>query len=189
MLPGPDENGEAGLDNALPWVKIKRAPYVPAGDLKGLVHPLAVRHQLREKQNKDLQDLEVTIAELKRLLERRAISLNESERRHEREALAARLKLRTAHGDKGSEVAAADGDQPVLDANASGQGDAARKNARGLVSAATAAKATEGRKDLLLIEAAHILSDEVGMLAPKLAAKRSRSKVPGYAQIAGSDGS
>jgi len=39
--------GESSYNNALPWVSIKPATYVPAGDLKELVAPLQKRHEAR----------------------------------------------------------------------------------------------------------------------------------------------
>ena len=39
--------GESSYDNALPWVAIKPAPYVPTGDLKEIVPLLDKKHEAR----------------------------------------------------------------------------------------------------------------------------------------------
>jgi carboxyl-terminal processing protease len=47
--------GESSYDNALPWVQIKPATYLPSGDLKELVAPLQKRHEVRVAKDKDFQ--------------------------------------------------------------------------------------------------------------------------------------
>ncbi|HEX7954053.1 MAG TPA: carboxy terminal-processing peptidase, partial [Burkholderiales bacterium] len=41
--------GESSFDNALPWMQIKAADYVPEGDLKGLLPLLSTMHEARVK--------------------------------------------------------------------------------------------------------------------------------------------
>jgi carboxyl-terminal processing protease len=171
FLPGisdPEDYGEASFANALPWVKIKPAAYSPTGDLKGLLRPLAIRHQIRVKKNKEFQNLQENLAELKRLSEKNIISLNENERRHERDALASRLKLREARVAPEEDGAQA--------------GELADKKAKA--------------RDILLTEAVNILSDEVGLLSPRIelaasakpASRRPRGKTKGLGPIADSGG-
>ncbi|MDB5920622.1 MAG: tail-specific protease, partial [Massilia sp.] len=59
--------GESSYDNALPWVSIKPATYIPAGDLKELVAPLQKRHDARIAKDKEFQDLREDIAEVMKL--------------------------------------------------------------------------------------------------------------------------
>ncbi len=134
----PGDYGEASFANALPWTKIKPAAYSRAGDFRALLGPLTLRHENRVRKNKDFQNLQENLAELKRLLDKNVISLNETERRHERDALASRLKVRQARTATANEGAP--------------DGEAAGKKA----------------KDILLAEAVHILSDEVGLLGPRI---------------------
>ncbi|MFZ3287739.1 MAG: carboxy terminal-processing peptidase, partial [Telluria sp.] len=89
-----DSFGESSFDNALPWVSIKPAVFVPSGDLKELVAPLQKRHEARIAKDKDFQYLQEDIAEVRKLRKENAISLNETVRRKERDAQDARAKLR-----------------------------------------------------------------------------------------------
>src|SRR3954462_10710483 len=57
--------GESTFDNALPWVQIKSADYVPVGNLKGLLPILSARYEARVKKDRDFQDLQVDIGEFK----------------------------------------------------------------------------------------------------------------------------
>jgi carboxyl-terminal processing protease len=116
-LPSSADHGEAGFANALPWVKIKPAAYSPAGDAQARVRPLALRHQMRVKQSKDFRKLQENLAELKRMIDKTVVSLNETERRHERDALASRLKSRAAHtarDEDGAPVGAATDSKDIL---------------------------------------------------------------------------
>jgi carboxyl-terminal processing protease len=59
--------GESSYDNALPWVQIKPATYLPSGDLKELVNPLQKRHEVRVAKDKEFRDIEQDIAEALKL--------------------------------------------------------------------------------------------------------------------------
>src|SRR5262245_1268512 len=91
--------GESSFDNALPWTQIQAADYAPAGDLKGLIPILSTMHQARTKKDKDFQYLQEDIAELRVQRAKNLISLNENERRKERDAQEARLRLRESRSD------------------------------------------------------------------------------------------
>jgi carboxyl-terminal processing protease len=176
--------GESSFDNALPWVAIKPATYVPAGDLKELVAPLQKRHEARIAKDKDIRDLQEDIAEVMKLRKDNLISLNEAVRRKERDAQEARSKLREARlaGGKASvedEPAAGPGTKeargkvpaptrPAKSVVASKpsrhQDDGLQADERNLAAELAAEKAARDAKDVLLQEAVHILADEVGML-------------------------
>jgi carboxyl-terminal processing protease len=176
--------GESSFDNALPWVAIKPATYVPAGDLKELVAPLQKRHEARIAKDKDIRDLQEDIAEVMKLRKGNLISLNEAVRRKERDAQEARSKLREARlaGGKASvedEPAAGPGakeargkvpapTRPAKSVVASKpsrhQDDGLQADERNLAAELAAEKAARDAKDVLLQEAVHILADEVGML-------------------------
>jgi carboxyl-terminal processing protease len=180
---GDIENfGESSYDNALPWVAIKPANYVAAGDLKELVSPLQKRHDQRVAKDKDFQYLEEDIAEVTKVRKENAISLNEAVRRKERDAQEARAKLREARladgkGGNADEPAAGPGSKEarskvplptrktktVLAARMS-EDDGLQADERNLATELAAEKAAKNAKDVLLQEAAHILADEVGML-------------------------
>jgi carboxyl-terminal processing protease len=175
--------GESSYDNALPWVQIKPATYLPSGDLKELVGPLQKRHDARVAKDKEFQDIEQDIAEVLKLRKDNVISLNEAARRKERETQEAKARLREAR------LAANLGkvDEPVAGPGSKEQRDKApnptapKKNSvalkgaaraddglqgdeRSLAAEIAAEKAAKDAKDVYLQEAAHILADEAGML-------------------------
>ncbi len=180
---GDIENfGESSYENALPWVSIKPANYVPAGELKEVVAPLQKRHDARVAKDKDFQYLEEDIAEVTRLRKENAISLNEAVRRKERDTQEARAKLREA---RLASVKAGMPDEPVAGlagkearskvptpskpgkpavAKLPTEDDGLQADERNLTSELAAEKAAKNAKDVLLQESAHILADEVGML-------------------------
>jgi carboxyl-terminal processing protease len=179
----PESFGESSFDNALPWVSIKPANYVPSGDLKELIAPLQKRHEARIAKDKDFQDLREDIAEVMKLRKENAISLNEAVRRKERDAQDARAKMREARlaGGKGGsadEPAAAPGGKEarskvpeptrpakaVVAARNTQRDDGLQADERALSAEIAAEKAAKDAKDVLLQEAAHILADEAGML-------------------------
>ncbi len=176
--------GESSYDNALPWVAIKPATYVPAGDLKELFAPLQKRHEVRIAKDKDFQYLQEDLAQLRKLRKENAISLNEAVRRKERDAEEARAKLREARlvasqADEPDAATATDskearskvpaptkpGKPAVVAIKGSTQtDDGLQADERNLAAELAAEKAAKNAKDVLLQEAAHVLADEVGML-------------------------
>jgi carboxyl-terminal processing protease len=179
-----DNFGESSFDNALPWVSIKPANFLPAGDLKELVAPLQQRHEARIAKDKDFQELREDIAEVMKLRKENTISLNETVRRKERDAQDAKAKMREARlaGAKGAssdEPAAAPGGKEarskvpaptrpakavVAARNTPPRDDGLQADERDLAAEIAAEKAAKDAKDVLLQEAAHILADEAAML-------------------------
>jgi len=184
VLSDADNFGESSFGNALPWVSIKPATYVPLGNLKELVEPLQKRHEARIAKDKDFIDLREDIAEVMRIRKENAISLNEAVRRKERDAQDARAKAREARlaGGKDTnadEPAAAPGGKEarskvpvptkpvktvVASRNSPQQDDGLQADERAVSAGLAAEKAAKDAKDVLLQEAAHILADEAGML-------------------------
>ena len=180
----PESFGESSFDNALPWVSIKPATFLPSGDLKELITPLQQRHEARIAKDKDFQDLREDIAEVIKLRKENAISLNEAVRRKERDAQDARAKMREARlaGAKATtpdEPAAAPGGKEarskvptptrpekavVAARNTPLRDDGLQADERALSAELAAEKAAKDAKDVLLQEAAHILADEASML-------------------------
>lgn len=182
-LPVTSDNenfGESSYDNALPWVSIKPANYVPAGDLKELFAPLQKRHEARIAKDKDFQYLREDIAEMRKLRKENAISLNEAVRRKERDSQDARSKLREARlvaQVSSDDAATPEGKEarskaPIPTKPTKGiglkgstrQDDGLQADERNLVAELAAEKAAKDAKDVFLQEAAHILSDEAAML-------------------------
>jgi len=163
---GDEDNlGEASFDNALPWVKIKAADYVPLGNVNAVLPALQTRHQVRMKTDREFQFLKEDVAEVSLQRKKNLISLNEAERRNEREAkeaqLASREKLRGASKNTQSELP---GQETELAMRVPTQDDGLQANERNLSNDLAAEKARKNTKDVFLDEAAHILSDEVGLL-------------------------
>jgi len=147
-----EEFGESSYDNALPWVQIKALDYSPVGDLSTLRPKLLSRLEARVKNNKDYQYLQEDVAEFDRLRKKNQISLNETERRKEREAQEARLKARKVGKDDTPE-------DPMTNRD-----DGLQADERNLTKDLAAEKARKSAKDVLLDEAAHVLSDQVDLL-------------------------
>lgn len=148
-----EEFGESSYDNALPWTQINAASYTKAGDLTDILPKLIVKHEHRVAGDKDFRYLLEDIAELNTRRRENQISLNEVDRRRERVSQEAKIKLR----EKNKGVSAEAG-------NPSLQDDGLQPNERNLVADLAIEKARKNAKDVLLDEAAHILSDEVGLL-------------------------
>ena len=144
--------GESSYSNALPWTQIKAADYTPAGDLTGIVPLLKATHDTRVSKDKDFQYLTQEIAEANDQRKKNSISLNEADRRKEREAQDARIKSHTSNK------------ATVANDLAERQDDGLQSNERNLDSDLAFEKAQKDSKDILLNEAVHILSDEVSLL-------------------------
>ncbi|MGZ8293100.1 MAG: carboxy terminal-processing peptidase [Telluria sp.] len=175
--------GESSFTNALPWVAIKPANYVPLGDLKELVAPLQKRHEARVAKDKDFKYLAEDLAEVRKIRKENAVSLNETVRRKERDAQEARSKLREARlaatatpaavepvqspetKEARSKVPAPTKPEKVVVAkNSPRQDDGLQADERNLVAELEAEKAAKNAKDVMLHEAANVLADAVGLL-------------------------
>jgi carboxyl-terminal processing protease len=165
------EHGESSYDNALPWVQIPAAKFSPNGTLQDLLPILVGQHKLRVKNEKDFQYLQEDIAEFNLKRKRNELSLNEAERRKEKQAQEAKLAARKA-GTK-----AKDGDDNIK--NDVAKDDGLQAGERDLSVELAAEKARKNDKDVLLIEAAHILGDSVALLKPgvNLAARAKQAQL------------
>jgi len=154
-----DEFGESSFDNALPWTQIKAAAYTREGDLTGIVPMLIASHDKRISHDKDFKYLQEDISEFNKLRQKNLISLNEAERRKEREVQEAREKSREkSRGGNGSDKASAEATSHAF------QDDGMLSGERNLSADLAIEKANKNARDILLNEAAHVLSDEIGLL-------------------------
>lgn len=144
--------GESSFDNALPWINIKAANYAPVGDLKDQLPILSARHANRVRHDKGFQDLLEDISQVQQLRKKNSISLNEADRRKEREAQEIRLAAR----QDGAAQGAARADSELQD-------DGLQVGERNLTKELAAEKAKKSAKDVLLNEAINILGDEVAL--------------------------
>jgi carboxyl-terminal processing protease len=166
-----DEFGESSFDNALPWTQVPAADYKPEGDLAGIVPMLVARHDNRVSHDKDFKYLQEDISEFNKLRQKNLISLNEADRRKEREAQEARDKSREVNkGDTKPDKASAQAGSHVF------QDDGMLSSERNLSADLAIENANKNARDILLNEAAHILSDEVGL--PKTNSRLAASISP-----------
>lgn len=146
-----EEFGESSFDNALPWVQIKAADYAPLADLSDVRQKLISRLETRVKSDKDYQYLLEDVAEFERLRKSEQISLNEAQRRRERDAQEAKLKARKVAGSSPDDIAA------ISD-------DGLQADERNVTNDLAFEKVRKAAKDVLLNQTVHILSDEVELL-------------------------
>lgn len=154
-LSDSENHGEASFTNALPWVKIAATDYAPVSQTRNLVQELQARHQNRIKEDKDFQYLRDDIAEIDSLRKKNQISLNEAERRQERNTREADLASREAGKNPGK-------GKP----SETQRDDGLQAGERSLASELAAAKERKNAKDILLTEAIRILGDEVELRKP-----------------------
>ncbi|BCO28262.1 tail-specific protease [Rhodoferax lithotrophicus] len=156
------EFGESSFDNALAWTQIKAASYTPKADLKRLFPALVAQHDERIKNDKDFQYLLEDIAQFNAQRKRNEVSLNEAERRKERATLEARLAARKPATDSGKGAQKDAVSDPLL------RDDGLQANERNLATELADEKARKNDKDIFLMEAVHILADEVGLRGSSL---------------------
>jgi carboxyl-terminal processing protease len=172
------EFGESSYPNALPWSSITPAKYEAVADLKPILPTLATRHEARTTKSKEWQYYAEDQAEVKRLRAEKTVSLNEAERRKERDDQEARKKTRDAEraAFEKTEVSdvsiasaattavsegttAEDGERTVAQSD-----DGLQADERSIKSQVEREKQAKQRKDVALEEAAHILADEIGLI-------------------------
>lgn len=166
-LTDPENFGESSFDNALPWSQIKAAEFTPAGNLKTLIPKLVASHDTRISKDKDFQYLIEDIADAKVQNAKNSISLNEAQRRKERQTQDLKSASRENTGDdKKSNTAK----------STARQDDGLDSSERNLSKDLEIEKQRKNTKDIFLNEAANILSDEVNLL--KVDAKLAASVLP-----------
>jgi carboxyl-terminal processing protease len=158
--------GESGFDNALPWTQIKAVYYSPSANVKSITPVLAEKHALRIKQDPDFKNLQADIDEFKRQHNMKDISLNEAQRREERVTRLAQLTARQANAKAGKtstgDTVASTSDVTISTA----LNDGLLPGERSLAEELRVEKSLKSIKDIVLIEATHIMSDAVGLLRP-----------------------
>ena len=143
--------GESSFENALPWTQIPAANFSPKGSFQDELPILVAQHKARIKGEKDFQYLQEDIAEFNLKRKQNELSLNEAARRKEKDAQEAKLAARKP-ATKASDAAAK---------NNSDKDDGLQAGERDLRVELAAEKARKNDKDVLLLEAAHIMGDEV----------------------------
>jgi len=167
MFSDLDNFGESSYTNALSWEHIAAADYKSSKELARVVPILIADHNARISKDQLFKDLNDDIAEFNAQLKKNRISLNEDERRTEREAQEAKIKRRE------NEQAKNKGGDPID--KESDDSDASPHQDDGLLPTERkiptdkkdSDKKDNADKDVLLKEAAHIVDDEANLLRAK----------------------
>jgi carboxyl-terminal processing protease len=148
--------GESTYDNALPWTRIAAVPHVQYGNFAPLIPQLDALHKARAAKDPEFSWWTEDVAEFRAEQEKKYISLNEAERRAERDRQAAKRKQRQEER-KRLGLALDPLAEEMID-------DGLQASERNVALDAAREKAAEKRPDPLLRESAAILADAVRLL-------------------------
>jgi len=149
------EYGESTYDNALPWTRIAPAPHARYGNFDHLLPQLEALHAARSAQDPEFRWWVEDVAEFRAEREKKSISLNEAERRAERERQIARNAERQAERQR----LGLDRDPLAETAD-----DGLHADERNVIDQAAREEEAKKRPDALLREASAILADAVELL-------------------------
>ena len=158
------EYGESTYDNALPWTRIAAASHLQYGNFAGLLGKLDARHDARVAKDIEYQWWVEDVAKFRAEAAKKSVSLNEAERRAERDKFDALVKQRAMQRKElGIEHDA------LLDSS----DDGLQANERDVAKDVAREEAAKKSRDPLLRESAAILGDAIGLLGAdaKLAAQ------------------
>ena len=150
------EFGESTYDNALEWRQIAAVPHQRYGDFRPLLPKLEALHDARVSQDKEFQWWSADVAEFRAQREKKYVSLNEAERRAERDRDEAKRKQRQE--ERKALGLALD---PLAERSSD---DGLQASERNVAEDAAREKDAEKRPDPLLRESAAILADAVRLL-------------------------
>ncbi len=150
------EYGESTYDNALPWTRISAVDHTRYGNFAPLLPKLETLHTARIAKDKEFQWWSDDVAQFREERAKKSITLNEAERRAERDRDDAKRKQRQ------TERKALGLDLDPLSDDFNDDGLAA--NERDIVKDAEREKLADKRPDPLLRESASILADAVRLL-------------------------
>ena len=150
------EYGESTYDNALPWTRIAAVPHTQYGNFAPLLPRLEALHASRVATDKEFQWWSEDVAQFRAEAAKKYVSLNEAERRAERDKQDAQRKQRQA--ERKALGLALD---PLADDAAD---DGLGANERDIVKDAAREKLADKRPDPLLRESAAILADAIDVL-------------------------
>ena len=150
-----DEFGESTYDNALPWTRIAAVPHARYGNFAPLLPQLQKMHEARIADDLEFQWWSEDVSHYRAEAAKKYLSLNEAERRAERDRQEAQRKERQAiRKQKGLDL------DPLADET----DDGLTANERDVVKDAQREKAAEKRPDPLQREAAAILANAIDLL-------------------------
>jgi len=150
------EFGESTYDNALPWTRISAVDHVRYGNFAPLLPRLDELHAARVAEDREFQWWKEDVAEFRAEAEKEYISLNEAERRAERDRQAAKRAQRQEERKRlGLDL------DPLAEL---ADDDGLTANERDIAADTAREEAAEKRPDPLLRESAAILADAVRLL-------------------------
>ena len=150
------EYGESTYDNALPWTRIAAVPHVRYGNFAPMLPQLDALHGARVAKDKEFQWWSQDVAEFHAEQAKKYISLNEAERRVERDKQdAKRVQRQAERKTLGLNL------DPLADAATD---DGLQSGERDIAADAAREKLADKRPDPLLRESASILADATGLL-------------------------
>jgi carboxyl-terminal processing protease len=150
------EYGESTYENALPWTRIAALPHTQYGNFAPLLPRLEALHAGRIASDKEFQWWSEDVAQFRAETAKKYVSLNEAERRAERDKQEAQRKQRQA--ERKTLGLALD---PLAEDSAD---DGLGASERDIVKDAAREKLAEKRPDPLLRESAAILADAIEVL-------------------------
>ncbi len=150
------EFGESTYDNALPWTRIASVPHTRYGNFAPLLPKLESMHTARIAQDKEFQWWSEDVAQFRTERAKKSVSLNEADRRAERDREDTKRKQRQEQRKALGLAIDPLADDIADDGLASSERDIAKDAAR--------EKLAEQRPDPLLRESAAILADAVQLL-------------------------
>lgn len=150
------EYGESTYDNALPWTRIAAVPHLQYGNFAPLLPRLEALHAARAAKDKEFQWWSEDVAQFRAEAAKKYVSLNEAERRAERDRQEAQRKQRQA--ERKALGLALD---PLAEDLAD---DGLGASERDIVKDAQREKLADKRPDPLLRESAAILGDAIEIL-------------------------
>ncbi|MGO4221120.1 carboxy terminal-processing peptidase [Lysobacter sp. TAF61] len=150
------EYGESTYDNALPWTRISAVQHTAYGNFAPLLPKLETLHTTRIAKDKEFQWWSDDVNEFREERAKKWVSLNEAERRAERDRDDNKRKQRQAE----RKTLGLDLDPLADDYN----DDGLAANERDIAKDAEREKLAENRPDPLLRESAAILADAVHLL-------------------------
>ncbi len=150
------EYGESTYDNALPWTRIAALPHTTYGNFAPLLPRLQALHAARSAKDKEFQWWSEDVAQFRAEAAKKYVSLNETERRAERDRQDVQRKQRQA--ERKTLGLALD---PLADDLAD---DGLGASERDIVRDAQREKLADKRPDPLLRESAAILGDAIEIL-------------------------
>ncbi|MFO1453814.1 MAG: carboxy terminal-processing peptidase [Lysobacterales bacterium] len=159
------EFGESTYPNALPWTRIAAASHLRYGNFAPLLAQLDALHQARSAKDVEYQWWADDVRKFREETAKKSISLNEAERRAERDKFDAQRQQRAEERKR-----LGINQDPLLESRAD---DGLAADERNVADSVAREEAAKKQTDPLLRESAAILGDAIGMLGKdaKLAAQ------------------